>query len=290
MKKALKILVIFALILSLLNVAGCKGKESTSSKSEESSQTTNSIQTSQVINNSTGATESHINITLNPSSQNTASEENIENYHSKPDYILDSSISTPTFNTSSESASSDTESSKVESSNAEISTDSQLKFAKKAISDVLDAIKTGDFETAENSLTGERPPREDIGFDDATINKIKSIFAELDYKIVSAKRKDATKVIVTVKITALNFKNVYRSYVKSASEIASNSPNLTPKQISEKIDKAFLKSLNEGKKEPVEKTVKLTVVGHGKNWKTQYSVDFSKACLGGIAQVAEALK
>lgn len=154
---------------------------------------------------------------------------------------------------------------------------------------MLDAIKEGDFETAQNSLTGERP-QESLGFDAATLDKIKDIFAELDYKIVSAKRTDATKTTVTVEITALNFKKVYGNYVKSASEIAANSPDLNPQEISKKIDKAFKDALKEGKEKPVEKTVKLSVVGHGKEWMPEHSEDFAKACLGGISQVADALK
>lgn len=288
MIKTLKIFLTITLVISMLAIAsGCKNKQSSSSKPEESSQFTDSLQTSEITNNSsssvaTGSSES-TSKTENTSSSDSPTEEYANDYHSRPDFSDYTSSSVA--DTSSDSASS-----KVVSSNTAISTSSQMKYAKKAVSVVLDAIKGGDFETAQNNITGNQPEQEDLGFDDATMAKIKRIFAELDYKIVSAKRTDSTQYAVTVKISAVNFKKVYSAYVKTASEIAHNSPNLTPEQINAKIDKAFNNALKDGKKELVEKTVKLTVVGHGKNWQLQYSTDFSKACLGGIDKVADALK
>ncbi len=291
MKNTLKIFLTFALIISVLTLtAGCKSKQPVASENEETSPSTDSIHTSLITNSSGNTSEnSSENTTTSDASSNHSSfEEHIEEYHSRPDFS-DYSSNSPILSSEAIS-SSELSSSKVESSTSTVSTASQTNYAKKAVSALLDALKEGDFETAQNSLTGERPPQESLGFDAATLDKIKHIFAELDYKIVSAKRTDATKVIVTVKITALNFKKVYKNYVKSASEIATNSPELTQSQINEKIDKAFMAALKEGKEKPVQKTVKLNVVGHGKEWKPEYSEDFAKACLGGISQVADALK
>ncbi|MBQ4119931.1 MAG: hypothetical protein IJD45_06030 [Clostridia bacterium] len=288
MIKALKIFLTFALIISVIALmAGCKSEQPVSSENEESSLATDSIETSLITNNS-GSSNSQNTTTSEASSTYSSSEEHIEEYHSRPDF---SDYNSDIAGVSSDVvASTESATSKNESTTDTTSNTSQISYAKKAVSALLDAIKEGDFETAQNSLTGERPPQESLGFDNATIEKIKNIFSELDYKIVSAKRTDATKATVTVKITALNFKKVYRNYVKASSEIATNSPDLTPQEIAKKIDKAFKDALKEGKKKPIEKTVKLSVVGHGKEWQPEYSEDFAKACLGGISQVADALK
>ncbi len=286
--KVLKILLTITLAISVITLmVGCKTKQVASSQNEDGSLATNSIETS-LITNSTDASNSQNTTTSNTSSTYSSSEEYTDEYHSRPDF---SDYNSDTAFLSSEAISStESASTKDEASSNTTSSASQLGYAKKAVSALLDALKEGDFETAQKSLTGERPSQESLGFDKATIDKIKNIFAELDYKIVSAKRTDATNATVTVKITALNFKKVYKNYVKAASTIAANSPDLTTQQISEKIDKAFRDALKKAKEKPVEKTVKFTVVGHGKEWKPEYSDDFAKACLGGISQVAEALK
>lgn len=295
MKKALKTLLTLALtILIGLLAVGCGKKESDISKPEESSNTNESITTSLITNNSS-ATES--TTTDNTNSSTISSTESTTSSNTSSTYSQTNSefFGRPEFNdTTSQplpSAPIDTEDTSSDATPSDtVLTSSQEKYTKKAVSTVLDALKNGDFDTAYNSLTGNQPPKESLGFDVATLKKVKSIFSEMDYEIISVKRTDDTKAVVKVKITALNFKKVYKNYVKDASQIAANSPNLTPQEISKKIDKAFSDALKDGKKKPVEETLKITVVGHGKEWKAEYSNDFAKACLGGITQVAEALK
>lgn len=294
MNKILKTLLTLAVIILIgLLAVGCSKKEPSVSKPEESLGANDSIATSLITNNST-ATES--TTTSNGTSSTDSNTDSIINSNTSSTYSQTDSqfIDRPEFDDTIPepipSLSTDTEytSSQATSSNT-VLTSSQEKYTKQAVIAVLDALKKGDFDAAYNSLTENQPPKESLGFDAATLKKIRSIFSELDYEIISATRADDNKAVVKVKITALNFKNVYGNYVKEASKIASNSPTLTPQEISKKIDKAFMDSLKDGKKEPITKTVKISVVGHGKEWMAEYSEDFASACLGGIIQVVEAL-
>lgn len=295
MKKVLKTLLTLTLIILIgLLAVGCGKKEPANSKTEESSNANNSIVTSIIINNSStteststgntnSSTDSNTESTTTPDTSSTYSQTGSD-FFGRPEFNDTAPEPIPSAPIDMEDTSSDANSSNT------IITSSQEKYIKKAVSTVLDALKNGDFDNAYNSLTGNQPPKESLGFDAATIKKVQSIFSELNYEILSVKRTDNTKAKVKVKIKSLNFKKVYGDYVKDASEIAVNSPTLTPQEISKKIDKAFINALNSGKKKPVEETITVTVVGHGKEWTAEYSEDFAKACLGGIAQVSYALK
>ncbi len=295
MNKVLKASLILALIILIgLLAVGCGKKESSVSKPEESASASDSIVTSLITNNSTATestTSSHAESSTDSSTTSTSTSNTSSTYSQTYSQFIDRPTFDDTIPEPIPSIPTDTEytSSQATSSNA-VLTSSQEQYTKKAVITVLDALKKGDFDVAYNSLTENQPPKESLGFDAATLKKITSIFSELDYEIISVKRTDDTKAVVKVKITALNFKNVYGNYVKDASKIASNSPTLTPQEISEKIDKAFIDALKDGKKEPITKTVNISVVGHGKEWTAEYSEDFARACLGGIVQVAEVLK
>lgn len=258
LKKALKLLTAFVLIALLLLTVGCQKKENKKSQSEASSQ---SSQSSDVSSDTESAeTASEI------SSENESAV--VSDTSSKENSAVASGNSSQTVSVSKEQS-------------------KEIEACKKTVAFVLDSVKKGDFDTVEKNLQSEREIDHSLGFDERTVKKLKRVFAEMDYKIISAESVSDTKAVVKVKVKSLDLKTIFKSYMAKAKKISQKYADLTPKQYDKKIDRAFNTAFDKGKLKPITKTYKLSLVKKDDKWFVENTFDFSKACLGGMIEISE---
>ncbi len=276
-KTAKNVFVAIILILSLLLTAGCGSKKEDKEAPHKSSST--KAETESSLSSNTSQYSEDISEGQSNSSYVTDSDSSLLS----PEYSLPSSI------TSSDTASLDSSDTGSDTASVDPSAISirQKEVYKKAVSVVFDAIKDGDFEKAKENLTGNYPFEDPIGFDARTMERVKKILSELQYEILDLKRVSDSEVTVTVKVKAINFKKVFKSFIKKSKAIANAGSKYTIQEVEIKTEEAFKNLFKKGKKELVETEIKLSVVGHEKNWMLEHSAVFSKACLGGITSVGD---
>ena len=159
----------------------------------------------------------------------------------------------------------------------------QAKTSEEAVSLVLDSVIAGDFEKAKANLITDEVSYS-LGFDDYTMNRVKKIFKNLDYKIISSKAITDYEASVTVKISALNFDTIFTSYLKKVIELSRLDGKYTIEQLNKKLDQALNTYLKSNQK-VVTKKIKLHVVKSEDGWKVRDSLTFARACLGGADSI-----
>ncbi len=161
------------------------------------------------------------------------------------------------------------------------------KDAEKAVKTILGYIKKGKFDKAQKLILPKLQfdPEPDLGFDEPTMEKIKKIFAKLEYTVINSNTQSETTAIVNVKIKAADFQKIFTEYVKNVEEALSKGYN-SNKEHDKLINEAFQKSLKDNGKKLVENQITINLVKEKDTWKIQDDINFSKAVLGGIFAVS----
>ncbi|MBE6777716.1 MAG: hypothetical protein E7542_06370 [Ruminococcaceae bacterium] len=161
------------------------------------------------------------------------------------------------------------------------------KDAEKAVGTILGYIKKGKFEKAQKLILPKQQfdPEPDLGFDEPTMEKIKKIFAKLEYTVINSNTQSETTAIVNVKIKAADFQKIFTEYVKNVEEALSKGYN-SNKEHDKLINEAFQKSLKDNGTKLVENQITINLVKEKDTWKIQDDINFSKAVLGGIFAVS----
>ena len=159
---------------------------------------------------------------------------------------------------------------------------------KKSLDSLLTNLKAGDFEKAQQYLSGEM----DLSTDDLEGEAQKLLFEKLEWKIDKVSENDDNTATIEVEITTKDFQTVVNNYMQKALEAvkgAITGGGNTESFSSEDFEKYFIEEL---KNEDIKTTTinaTINAVKEDKEWKIVSDEDLTNALLPGLEETVNSL-
>lgn len=152
----------------------------------------------------------------------------------------------------------------------------------KAVSNMLDAVKGLDSETAEKYIDYDTlmGPTEEVTEESAEDQVLKKLFfAKLSYEIVSSEETDEGAT-VTVKITNIDMADVFKNMLQKALPLAFS--GLSDEEMEQQISEIFTELISDPDAKMATNTVDVKLEKKDDQWKIELTDELTDAIFGGL--------
>ena len=159
---------------------------------------------------------------------------------------------------------------------------------KKSLDSLLTNLKAGDFEKAQEYLSGEM----DLSTDDLEGEAQKLLFEKLDWKIDKVSENDDNTATIEVEITTKDFQTIVNNYMQKALEAvkgAITGGGSTESFSSEDFEKYFIEELKNEEIQATTTNATINAVKEDKDWKIVSDEDLINALLPGLEETLNSL-
>ncbi len=159
---------------------------------------------------------------------------------------------------------------------------------KKSLDALLTNLKAGDFEKAQQYLSGDMS----LTTDDLDQETQKLLFDKLNWKINKVTETDENNATIEVEITTKNFQTIVNNYMQKALEAvrgAITGGNSTESFSSQDFENYFIEELKNEQIETTTVTSTVNAVKEGKDWKIVSDDTLVKALLPGLEETVDSL-
>lgn len=159
---------------------------------------------------------------------------------------------------------------------------------KKSLDALLTNLKAGDFEKAQQYLSGDMS----LTTDDLDQETQKLLFDKLNWKINKVTETDENNATIEIEITTKNFQTIVNNYMQKALEAvrgAITGGNSTESFSSQDFENYFIEELKNEQIETTTVTSTVNAVKEGKDWKIVSDDTLVKALLPGLEETVDSL-
>ena len=159
---------------------------------------------------------------------------------------------------------------------------------KKSLDSLLTNLKAGDFEKAQQYLSGEM----DLSTDDLEGEAQKLLFEKLEWKIDKVSENDDNTATIEVEITTKDFQTIVNNYMQKALEAvkgAITGGGSTESFSSDDFEKYFIEELKNEEIQTTTTTATINAVKEDNEWKIVSDEDLTNALLPGLEETVNSL-
>ena len=159
---------------------------------------------------------------------------------------------------------------------------------KKSLDALLTNLKAGDFEKAQQYLSGDT----NLSTDDLDQETQKLLFDKLNWKIDKVTETDENNATIEVEITTKDFQTIVNNYMKKALDAvkgAITGGDSTESFSSQDFENYFIEELKDEGIETTTVTTTVNAVKEGKEWKIVSDESLVKALLPGLEETVDSL-
>ena len=170
----------------------------------------------------------------------------------------------------------------------------EIKKAENAVDNMFAALKNADIEAAQQyiNLDELKQSDEDSSFTDDTELIIRTVFKNLNHRIISSEKVDDSTVVVKTEITATDMKPIMGEFFTKALQyafsVAFENPQPSKEEQNKKMEELFVECVSKPDLATITNEADITVVKASDNsWRIKSDDAFADALLGGLYVAAE---
>lgn len=170
----------------------------------------------------------------------------------------------------------------------------EIKKAENAVDNMFAALKNADIEAAQQyiNLDELKQSDEDSSFTDDTELIIRTVFKNLNHRIISSEKVDDSTVVVKTEITATDMKPIMGEFFTKALQyafsVAFENPQPSKEEQNKKMEELFVECVSKPDLATITNEADITVVKASDNsWRIKSDDAFADALLGGLYDAAE---